>query len=73
MVKTNSTIESHETAFKLVCKYYEKALEVELDKSGKDYSRLSFLSHDPDLYFNEEAIVFEIQAVANKSEPKNTS
>lgn len=61
LVKSNSTVYSHEQAFNQVAGYYEKKLGVEIDKSGKDYSRLCFLSYDPDLYFNEDAKIFEIE------------
>lgn len=62
IVKTDSTKETHEIAFNRVAKYYEQQLGVEIDKSGKDYSRLCFLSYDPELFVNENTLIFQIQS-----------
>ena len=67
LVKTDSTTETHEAAFGQIAEHFEKELQVTIDKSGKDYSRLCFLSYDPDLYLNEEAVVFKTE-----TEAKNT-
>jgi hypothetical protein len=39
---------------------YERRYGGRWDPSGKDISRLRFVSHDPTLYWNPEAVVFEI-------------
>ena len=38
--------------------YFEELLQVEIDKSGKDITRLCFFSYDPELYLNENAETF---------------
>jgi hypothetical protein len=58
-VNTGAT--EHLRAFLRVQRYYEELTGVKIDASGKDISRLTFVSYDPDLYFNPGAEVFEVQ------------
>ena len=60
IVKVNSGKELHGLAYRQVSKFYEKELAVEIDKSGKDVTRLCFMSYDPEIYFNEESKVFKV-------------
>jgi len=60
IVEVNSTMEMHGTAYRQVMGFYEEVLEVEIDKSGKDITRLCFMSHDPEVYFNQESTVFSV-------------
>ena len=60
IVEVNSEMERHGLAYRQVSNFYEKELGVEIDKSGKDITRLCFMSYDPDIYFNEESTVFTI-------------
>lgn len=73
LVKTDSTIETHENAFEQVSKYYEEALDVSIDKSGKDYSRLCFLPYDPDIYVNNDSKPFNLEKVTNEKPINNVS
>jgi len=57
-VQTNATPESHKDQFLKVQAYYEKLTGLQIDKSGKDYTRLCFMSFDPDTYHNPNAQVF---------------
>jgi hypothetical protein len=50
----------HEQAFKQVAAWYEAQLQVQIDRSGKDVSRLCFYSSDPDLYLNNNSQPFEV-------------
>ncbi|MEN2435811.1 VapE domain-containing protein [Weeksellaceae bacterium A-14] len=59
-VKVNSSQENHKEAFLKLQKYYEELLALPIDKSGKDVTRLCFVSYDTDLYLNEKASVFPI-------------
>ena len=59
LVKINSDKANHKEAFLLVQAHYEAILKVEIDKSGKDVTRLCFYSWDENLYLNENASVFE--------------
>ncbi|WP_035673253.1 VapE domain-containing protein [Flavobacterium sp. 83] len=58
LVKINSDKANHKEAFLLVQAHYENILKLEIDKSGKDVTRLCFYSFDENLYLNENASVF---------------
>lgn len=58
LVKVNTTKEDHKETFLAIQKHYEILLNQEIDKSGKDITRLCFYSFDDNLYHNEAAIVF---------------
>ncbi|RKT00191.1 VapE domain-containing protein [Flavobacterium sp. 123] len=58
LVKINSDKANHKEAFLLVQAHYENILKLEIDKSGKDLTRLCFYSWDENLYLNENATTF---------------
>ena len=58
LVKINSEKANHKEAFLLVQAHFETILKLEIDKSGKDVTRLCFYSWDENLYLNENATVF---------------
>ncbi|HUH73612.1 MAG TPA: DUF3987 domain-containing protein [Chitinophagales bacterium] len=70
-VKVNTDQESHEQAYKQVQAHYEKEIGIEADPKCKDITRLCFVSDDPNAFYNENAITFEIslQEQATLSEP----
>ena len=57
--------ENHLRAFLALEEYFKQNYAVALDKSGKDISRLCYVSYDPELYFNEESqeFVFEPEKI----------
>jgi hypothetical protein len=57
-VKVSSNKEQHKETFLKLQRYFEELLTVEIDKSGKDITRLCFMSFDPELYLNENSEVF---------------
>jgi len=59
-VQVNSSQENHKEAFITLQKYYEELLALPIDKSGKDVTRLCFVSYDTDLFLNENASIFPI-------------
>jgi flagellar biosynthesis GTPase FlhF len=61
LVKTDNLKTEHKETFLLIQTHYETLLNLEIDKSGKDISRLCFYSHDENLYLNEDSKVFKIQ------------
>lgn len=72
LVKINSDKANHKEAFLLVQAHYEKLLNLSIDKSGKDVTRLCFYSFDENLYLNENATVFTSaakQSVLPDNEP----
>lgn len=63
LVKINSSQENHKEAFLLLQKYYEELLQLPIDKSGKDITRLCFVSYDTDLYLNENAEIYPVISI----------
>src|SRR5690606_20905015 len=59
-VRVNSSQENHKEAFITLQKFYEDFLGLSIDKSGKDVTRLCFVSYDTDLYLNENATVYPV-------------
>ena len=55
--------DQHEQAFRAAVHYFKTKYNLTADESGKDVSRACFLSHDPALYCNTMAPVFDAQAV----------
>jgi hypothetical protein len=64
LVKINSDKANHKEAFLLVQSHYESILKLEIDKSGKDLTRLCFYSWDENLYLNENASTFHTELVS---------
>jgi len=61
----------HGRAWQAVADQAKHATGVDADKSGKDVSRLCFLSHDPDCYYNETPVPVAVPAKAPADpEPK---
>ena len=58
LVNINSDKANHKEAFLLVQAHYESILKLEIDKSGKDVTRLCFYAADENLYLNENATTF---------------
>ncbi|MBV6881894.1 VapE family protein [Epilithonimonas ginsengisoli] len=57
-VKVTTDKTDHKETFLKLQTYFENLLQLEIDKSGKDITRLCFFSYDSDLYLNENAEVF---------------
>lgn len=60
LVRVNSNLEEHKTAFRQVCEYYARLTGIEPDKSGSDPLRLCILSSDSDIYVDEYSNVFQV-------------
>lgn len=60
-IATNANQEEHKEAFAEIRSYYDSYLGVESDSSVSDLSRLCFVSDDPDAYFNDNYLVYEVQ------------
>lgn len=57
-VKVSTDKTEHKETFLKLQEYFENLLQLEIDKTGKDITRLCFFSYDPELYLNENAEVF---------------
>ena len=63
LVEVNSELEDHKnTAFPYVQEYFKDAHGITIDKSGKDVSRLCYVSYDPELYYTKDYDIFDIPA-----------
>ncbi|MES2851936.1 MAG: VapE domain-containing protein [Bacteroidota bacterium] len=66
LVKINTLKTEHKETFLKVQAHYEDILKLEIDKSGKDLTRLCFYSSDENLYLNESAKTF-VTTIDNQS------
>ena len=73
IVEVDSEMKTHGMAYRQVSDFYEKELEVKIDKSGKDITRLCFMSYDPEIYFNEESTVFKVSKPETDTTQSSTS
>ena len=69
-VRVDNEMEQHKDAFNTLRSYYDKAVGRESDKSIKDLNRLCFVSSDPELYLNEESVVFDYTTVSTTRTPE---
>jgi hypothetical protein len=58
LVKIDTPKSEHKETFLKVQAHYESLLKLEIDKSGKDLTRLCFYSWDENLYLNEDSKTF---------------
>ena len=58
----------HAGSYRAVEKHVRELTGVQIDQSGKDVSRLCFLSHDPEIYVNENAQ--ELEPLPEPVKPK---
>jgi hypothetical protein len=74
LVKIDTSKTEHKETFLKVQAHYETILKLEIDKSGKDVTRLCFYSWDENLYLNENASVFasEVKAAVIANEVKQS-
>lgn len=61
LVPVDSAPENHRTAWLHLADYFLKTYFIEADRSGKDVSRLCYLSWDPDMWYNPNATVFHVE------------
>lgn len=61
LIKVDSELKHHSShAFAQIEQYMKEHYEIVIDPSGKNYSRLCFISHDPDTHYNEDYDVFPV-------------
>jgi hypothetical protein len=68
IVEVDSESADHCNAYNQVKTFYEAQLQQTIDRSGKDVSRLCFYSYDPDIFINENHLIFEIDKEYNGKE-----
>lgn len=61
LVRVDSGLEHHKShAFRQIEEYFSYNYEITIDSSGKNPSRLCFISFDPEMYYNEDADIFKV-------------
>lgn len=65
-VKVPSALDLHAAAFATVERHFLDRYSLQIDKSTKDATRLSFVSYDPHVWINEDARPIEVAAQASK-------
>lgn len=53
-------------AFSAISEYFKTAFQIVLDPTGKDISRACFVSYDPAIYYNPDAVQFVYEMAAAK-------
>ncbi|MFV0210129.1 DUF5906 domain-containing protein [Empedobacter falsenii] len=71
-IKVSTNQEEHKNTYNIVKEFYEKELEIEIDKSGKDITRLCFYSYDPEIFFNPNADIFLVTERSRSAEPHSS-
>lgn len=60
LVRVTSELDQHDMMYRQVSSYFEGVLGVKIDPSGKDVSRLCFMSYDPNCFQNGDAVPIEL-------------
>lgn len=61
LIPVTSDVAHHLDAFETVKTYFETNYATILDASGKDVSRICFVSYDPDTHYNPKALPIQVQ------------
>ena len=74
LIEVTSTQEHHEQAYKQLADYYEQQVGLPIDRSGKDVTRLCFVSCDPQAYRNisNEKFPVKIEGIVQKQSQEPT-
>ncbi len=63
LLKVDTALKYHNPhAFLQIESYMKAHYDITIDPSGKNPSRLCFVSHDPDMYYNEDYMIFPVDA-----------
>ena len=62
LIKIPADDTRHADAFESASAYMSTMYGIEADESGKDVSRLCFFSHDPELFFQNDAVELAVEA-----------
>jgi len=74
IMRIPASVESHKAAFAAAVDYMREAFGVEIDENCSDVSRLCFVSHDPALVENLDAVPLEVAMVPKAAAyPDNSS
>lgn len=62
LIKIQSDVTKHKELFDSAVRYFSNKYGIDADPSGKDVSRLCFVSYDPELYLNTLAQDFDLES-----------
>lgn len=63
---TNGNPDRHKSYFTAIQKHFEENYAVAIDKSGKNISRLCFVSYDPELFINQDSKEFDCPGIVER-------
>ncbi|MBY0066657.1 VapE domain-containing protein [Empedobacter falsenii] len=72
-IKVSTNQDEHKNTYNIIKEFYEKELEIEIDKSGKDITRLCFYSYDPEIFFNPNADIFLVTERSRSAESNSSN
>lgn len=70
LIRVNNEAENHREAILHLTEYFKLNHGITIDRSCKDVSRLCFVSYDPELYFNHQSHIFEVDIFRFYVEPR---
>ncbi len=73
IVRADVCLENHTEVYKHVAKIITAALGEEIDPACKDLSRVMFLSHDAEAYYNPNACILHLPHTLTKDQKNNSS
>lgn len=68
-IRVTGRIDQHENSYQMIQKFYEDEVGVAPDSKCKDITRLCFMSHDSQLYYNSCSQIFNEQIYQNRVSP----
>ncbi len=73
LVFVDSGKEEHLEAFNQLKNHFEQLLQIKIDPSGKDITRLCYVSYDPSAFLNEQSIIFTPTVLAEVASPDSST
>lgn len=70
LVQVNTGLPEHKQAYQQVADYYQKEIGLTIDPSGKDVTRLCFVSYDPQAYKNINSKTFTVSVFVDEPQPQ---
>lgn len=58
LIKTGLSAENHKNVYRSAVKYFNDCYKLNIDTTGSDIARLCYVSHDSDLYINQNAELY---------------
>lgn len=68
IIKTNANVENYKTIEQKVADYFYTDSGLTRDVRCKDIARIQFVSHDPELYYNEESYTLNLDQYVEGAE-----